>query len=133
MRVALLAAVVLASATSVQKLVIKGSDPLGAKPEPMMAGDEQIAAEVGNESQWLRVRPAASAPKPGFKLVSIPGSRPSTESVLKNDRSARPNLHCTSGDPPGEAPTKSTEFATSEAEQRIVEQVGFVPPKEPLM
>jgi phosphate transport system substrate-binding protein len=41
---------------------------------------------------------------------------------------ARPNFYYTNGEPSGEA-AKFIEFTMSEAGQRIVEQVGFVPLK----
>ena len=94
-----------------------------------MAGNEQIAAEVAKNPNGIGYVGLAYVNAPGIKVVSISGSRPDKESVLKKTYPyARPNFYYTNGEPSGEA-AKFIEFTMSEAGQRIVEQVGFVPLK----
>jgi phosphate transport system substrate-binding protein len=100
-----------------------------AKSSQKMAGNEQIAAEVAKNPNGIGYVGLAYVNAPGIKVVSISGSRPDKESVLKKTYPyARPNFYYTNGEPSGEA-AKFIEFTMSEAGQRIVEQVGFVPLK----
>jgi phosphate transport system substrate-binding protein len=65
----------------------------------------------------------------GIKVAPIDGASPSKESVLaKAYPYARPTFYYTNGDPSGLA-KQFVDFTISDAGQKIVEQVGFVPIK----
>ncbi len=100
-----------------------------AKSSQKMAGNEQIAAEVAKNPNGIGYVGLAYINAPGIKVVSIAGSVPSKDSVLKKTYPyARPTFYYTNGEPHGEA-AKFIEFTLSDAGQRVVEQVGFVPLK----
>ncbi len=100
-----------------------------AKSSQKMAGNEQIAAEVAKNPNGIGYVGLAYINAPGIKVVSIAGSVPTKESVLKKTYPyARPTFYYTNGEPHGEA-AKFIEFTLSDAGQRVVEQVGFVPLK----
>jgi len=92
-----------------------------------MAGNEQIVAEIAKNPSGIGYVGLAYIKAPGIKVVSIGGSVPTKESVLKKTYPyARPTFYYTNGDPAGEA-ARFIEFTLSDEGQRIVEQVGFVP------
>jgi len=92
-----------------------------------MAGNEQIAAEVAKNPNGIGYVGLAYINAPGVKVISIEGSLPNKESVLaKSYPYARPNFFYTNGEPTGEA-AKFIEFVLSDAGQKTVEKVGFVP------
>jgi phosphate transport system substrate-binding protein len=94
-----------------------------------MAGNEQIAAEVGKNVNGIGYVGVAYLHAPGIKVISIDGATPTKEAVLaKKYPYARPNFYYTNGEPSGEA-AKFIEFTLSEAGQKIVEKVGFIPLK----
>ena len=94
-----------------------------------MAGNEQIAAEVGKNPNGIGYVGVAYIEAPGVKVVTIEGSRPTKEEVLKKSYPyARPNFYYTNGEASGEA-AKFIEFTLSDAGQRVVEKVGFIPVK----
>jgi phosphate transport system substrate-binding protein len=94
-----------------------------------MAGNEQIAAEVGKNPNGIGYVGVAYVTAPGVKVVPIEGTRPTKEEVLsKKYPYARPNFYYTNGEATGEA-AKFIEFTLSESGQRIVEKVGFIPVK----
>lgn len=94
-----------------------------------MAGNEQIAAEVGKNPNGIGYVGVAYIHAPGVKVVPIEGHLPTKDEVLKKTYPyARPNFYYTNGEPSGEA-AKFIEFTLSEAGQRIVEKVGFIPVK----
>jgi len=97
-----------------------------ASSSQKMAGNEQIASEVGKNANGIGYVGLAYVNSPGVKVVPIDGATPSKESVLaKKYPYARPTFYYTNGEPTGEA-AKFVEFTLSDAGQKIVEQVGFV-------
>ena len=119
-----------------QKLVIKGSDTLGAKLVPMLAEEYkaknpgvsfEIAAEVAKNPNGIGYVGLAYLSDPGIKTAAIDGSLPTEESVLKKTYPyARPTFYYTNGEPTGEA-AKFLNFTLSDDGQKIVRKVGFVP------
>jgi phosphate transport system substrate-binding protein len=94
-----------------------------------MAGNEQIAQEVGKNPNGVGYVGLAYIKARGVKVVAIDGAMPSKESVLgKTYPYARPTFYYTNGDPTGLA-KQFVDFTISDAGQKIVEQVGFVPIK----
>ncbi|MCS6244917.1 MAG: phosphate ABC transporter substrate-binding protein [Opitutus sp.] len=94
-----------------------------------MAGNEQIAAEVGKNVNGIGYVGVAYIHAPGIKVVSIEGSLPTKDEVLKKTYPyARPTFYYTNGEPTGEA-AKFIAFTHSDAGQKIVEKVGFIPVK----
>ena len=100
-----------------------------AKSSQKMAGNEQIAAEVGKNPNGIGYVGVAYIHAPGVKVIPIEGHLPTKEEVLaKKYPYARPNFYYTNGEPTGEA-AKFIEFTHSEAGQKVVEKVGFIPVK----
>lgn len=100
-----------------------------ARSSQKMAGNEQIASEVGKNPNGIGYVGIAYINTPGVKVVTIDGQSPSKESVLKKSYPyARPNFFYTNGEPSGEA-AKFIDFTLSDAGQKIVEKVGFIPVK----
>ncbi|ACB75827.1 phosphate ABC transporter substrate-binding protein [Opitutus terrae] len=98
-----------------------------ASSSQKMAGNEQIAAEVGRNPNGIGYVGLAYDQAPGIKVIAIDGATPSKESVLaKKYPYARPTFYYTNGEPSGEA-AKFVEFTLSDDGQRIASQVGFVP------
>lgn len=94
-----------------------------------MAGNEQIASEVGKNPNGVGYVGLAYAKASGVKIVSIDNASPSKESVLaKTYPYARPTFYYTNGEPSGLA-KEFVDFTIGVAGQKIVEQVGFVPIK----
>ena len=94
-----------------------------------MAGNEQIAQEVGKNPNGVGYVGLAYTKASGIKVVAIDGATPSKESVLgKKYPYARPTFYYTNGEPKGVA-KQFVDFTVSAAGQKIVEQVGFVPIK----
>ncbi len=94
-----------------------------------MAGNEQIAQEVGKNPNGVGYVGLAYVKASGIKVVAIDGATPSKESVLgKAYPYARPTFYYTNGEPTGLA-KQFVDFTVSAAGQKIVEQVGFVPIK----
>jgi phosphate transport system substrate-binding protein len=99
-----------------------------ASSSQKMAGNEQIAAEVAKNAAGVGYVGLAYLHDPGIKTVSIDGSVPTEESVLKKTYPyARPTFFYTNGAPTGEA-AKFVEFTLSDEGQAILRKVGFVPP-----
>lgn len=100
-----------------------------AKDSQKLAGNEQIAAEVAKNPNGVGYVGLAYTKANGIKVVPIDGGTPSKESVLGNKYPyARPTFFYTDGEPTGVA-KDFVEFTVSDAGQKIVEQVGFVPIK----
>ncbi len=101
-----------------------------ASSSQKMAGNEQIAAEVGKNPSGIGYVGLAYLGADGIKTVSIDGSLPTKESVLaKKYPYARPTFYYTNGEPTGEA-AKFVDFTLSDQGRAIVEKIGFVaPPK----
>src|SRR6184192_154060 len=94
-----------------------------------LAGNEQIAQEVGKNPNGVGYIGLAYTKASGIKVVPIDGATPSKESVLgKAYPYARPTFYYTNGEPTGVA-KEFVDFTISDAGQKIVEQVGFVPIK----
>ena len=94
-----------------------------------MAGNEQIAAEVGKNANGIGYVGLAYTKAQGIKVVSIDGALPSVESVQKKSYPyARPTFYYTNGEPTGLAKA-FVDFTLSSAGQKIVGDVGFVPIK----
>jgi len=92
-----------------------------------MAGNEQIASEVSKNPNGVGYVGLAYTKASGIKVVAIDGATPSKESVLgKKYPYARPTFYYTNGEPSGLA-KDFVDFTVSDAGQKIVEQVGFVP------
>ena len=100
-----------------------------AKSSQKMAGNEQIAAEVGKNPNGIGYVGLAYLTAPGLKTVAIDGQLPTKESVLKTTYPyARPTFYYTNGEPSGEA-AKFIAFTHSAEGKRIIEKVGFVAPE----
>ena len=94
-----------------------------------LAGNEQIASEVAKNPNGVGYVGLAYTKASGIKVVGIDGAMPSKESVLsKSYPYARPTFYYTNGEPAGVA-KQFVDFTVSDAGQKIVEQVGFVPIK----
>ena len=94
-----------------------------------MAGNEQIAQEVGKNPNGVGYVGLAYTKESAIKVVPIDGATPSKESVLeKKYPYARPTFYYTNGAPSGLA-KEFVDFTVSDGGQKIVAQVGFVPIK----
>lgn len=94
-----------------------------------MAGNEQIAAEVGKNPNGIGYVGMAYDKAKGVKVIPIDGVTPSTQTVLsKNYPYARPTFYYTNGEPSGLA-KEFLDFTVGPVGQKIVSQVGFVPIK----
>jgi phosphate transport system substrate-binding protein len=100
-----------------------------ASSSQKMAGNEQIAAEVGKNPNGIGYVGMAYTKASGIKVMPIDGTVPSQQTVLnKTYPYARPTFYYTNGEPSGLA-REFVEFTTGPAGQKIVAQVGFVPIK----
>ena len=94
-----------------------------------MAGNEQIASEVGKNANGVGYVGLAYTEAGGIKVMAIDGALPSIKSVQgKSYPYARPTFYYTNGEPSGVA-KEFLDFTISPAGQKIVQQVGFVPIK----
>ena len=94
-----------------------------------LAGNEQIAQEVGKNPNGVGYVGLAYTKASGIKVVPVDGASPSKESVLaKSYPYARPTFFYTNGDPTGVV-KDFIDFTVGPEGQKIVEQVGFVPIK----
>jgi phosphate transport system substrate-binding protein len=94
-----------------------------------MAGNEQIAAEVGKNPNGIGYVGLAYVKAHGIKVVSIDNAMPSVETVQgKTYPYARPTFYYTNGEPAGLVKA-FIDFTLSAAGQKIVGEVGFVPIK----
>lgn len=92
-----------------------------------MAGNEQIAAEVGQNANGIGYVGLAYMKASGIKVVPIDGATPSAEAVQsKTYPYARPTFYYTNGDPTGVVKS-FVDFTLSAAGQKIAGEVGFVP------
>src|SRR5437868_9064239 len=94
-----------------------------------MAGNEQIASEVGKNPAGIGYVGMAYTKAGGGRVVSIDGATPSTQSVQNHSYPYwRPTFYYTNGEPIG---VGKAFFACtlSSVGQKIVNQVGFVPIK----
>jgi phosphate transport system substrate-binding protein len=94
-----------------------------------MAGNEQIAAEVGKNPNGVGYVGLAYVKAKGVKVASIDGALPSIESVQRKGYPySRPTFYYTNGEPAGLVKA-FVDFTLSDAGQKIVANVGFVPVK----
>jgi phosphate transport system substrate-binding protein len=94
-----------------------------------MAGNEQIAAEVGKNKNGVGYVGMAYTKASGVKVVSIDGASPSVKSVQDHSYPYwRPTFYYTNGEPTGPA-KQFLDYTVGSAGQKIVAQVGFVPIK----
>src|SRR5437660_8694275 len=94
-----------------------------------LAGNEQIAQEVGKNPNGVGYIGLAYTKASGIKVVPIDGASPSKESVLaKSYPYARPTFFYTNGNPT-RVVKEFIDFTVAPDGQKIVEQVGFVPIK----
>src|SRR5467141_4730695 len=94
-----------------------------------MAGNEQIAAEVGKNPNGVGYVGLAYTKASGVKVMSIDGATPSVKSVQDHSYPYwRPTFYYTNGEPSGLA-KQFLDYTVGSAGQKIVAQVGFVPIK----
>jgi phosphate transport system substrate-binding protein len=110
-----------------KELAMKKRDYAGSSQK--MAGNEQIAAEVGRNPNGVGYVGIAYTKAGGVKVVSIDGATPSIKSVQDHSYPYwRPTFYYTNGEPSGLA-RQFLDFTISSGGQKIVAQVGFVPVK----
>ena len=110
-----------------KELAMKKRDYAGTSQK--MAGNEQIAAEVGKNPNGVGYVGMAYTKASGVKVVSIDGATPSVKSVQDHSYPYwRPTFYYTNGEPSGLA-KQFLDFTIGSAGQKIVAQVGFVPIK----
>lgn len=98
-----------------------------ASSSQKMAGNEQIAAEVSKNPAGIGYVGLAYLHEPGLKTIAIDGALPTVELVLAREYPyARPTFYYTNGDATGEA-AQFVDYTLSDAGQRVVAKVGFVP------
>src|SRR5436853_2042361 len=94
-----------------------------------MAGNEQIASEVGKNSNGVGYVGMAYTKAGGVKVVPIDGVVPSAKSVQDHSYAYwRPTFYYTNGEPSGLA-KQFLDYTIGSAGQKVVAQVGFVPIK----
>lgn len=110
-----------------KELAMKKRDYAGSSQK--MAGNEQIAAEVGKNPNGIGYVGMAYIKARGIKVVPIEGAAASVKSVQDHSYPYwRPTFYYTNGDPGGLA-KQFVDFTLSSSGQKIVSQVGFVPVK----
>src|SRR5437660_9121682 len=110
-----------------KELAMKKRDYAGGSQK--MAGNEQIAAEVGKNKNGVGYVGMAYTKAGGIKVVSVDGVVPSTKSVQDHSYSYwRPTFYYTNGEPSGLA-KQFLDYTIGAAGQKVVAQVGFVPIK----
>jgi phosphate transport system substrate-binding protein len=110
-----------------KELAMKKRDYAGSAQK--MAGNEQIAAEVGKNANGIGYVGLAYDKAPGVKAMAIDGTLPSVQTVqAKTYPYARPTFYYTNGEPSGLA-KQFLDFTIGPAGQKIAAQTGFVPIK----
>jgi phosphate transport system substrate-binding protein len=110
-----------------KELAMKKRDYAGGSQK--MAGNEQIAAEVGKNRNGVGYVGMAYTKAGGVKALPIDGVLPSIKTVQGHSYSYwRPTFYYTNGEPSGLA-KQFLDFTIGPGGQRIVAQVGFVPIK----
>src|SRR5436190_666768 len=108
-----------------KELAMKKRDYAGGSQK--MAGNEQIAAEVGKNPNGVGYVGLAYTKAGGIKVMPIDGVLPSNQTVhAKTYPYARPTFYYTNGEPAGLA-KQFLDFTIGAAGQKIVAQVGIVP------
>ncbi len=109
-----------------KELAMKKRDYAGGSQK--MAGNEQIASEVGKNPNGVGYVGLAYTKAGGIKVMPIDGVLPSVSSVhAKTYPYARPTFYYTNGEPSGLAKQFLDFTISSSAGQKIAAQVGFVP------
>jgi phosphate transport system substrate-binding protein len=106
-----------------QGLAMGGKD-YGSNSQKM-AGNEQIAAEVGNNKNGIGYCGLAYSHAKGIKMVNVDGKQPEP-STVKSYPLSRPTFFYTNGDAKGAA-KEFIDFCLSAEGDRIAGVVGFVP------
>jgi phosphate transport system substrate-binding protein len=110
-----------------KELAMKKRDYAGGSQK--MAGNEQIAAEVGKNPNGIGYVGLAYTKAGGVKVMPIDGVTPSVKTVQAHSYPYwRPTFYYTNGEPSGLA-KEFLDFTIGAPGQRIVAQVGFVPIK----
>lgn len=110
-----------------KELAMKKRDYAGTSQK--MAGNEQIASEVGQNPNGIGYVGLAYDKAPGIKAMPIDGVSSSVQTVQAHSYPyARPTFYYTNGEPSGLA-KQFLDFTIGAAGQKIVSQVGFVPIK----
>jgi phosphate transport system substrate-binding protein len=110
-----------------KELAMKKRDYAGGSQK--MAGNEQIAAEVGKNKNGIGYVGMAYTKAGGIRPLPIDGTAPSVSSVQNHSYAYwRPTFYYTNGEPNGLA-KQFLDFTVGSAGQKIVAQVGFVPIK----
>src|SRR5437868_5245021 len=110
-----------------KELAMKKRDYAGGSQK--MAGNEQIAAEVGKNPNGVGYVGLAYVKAGGVKVASVDGVVPSVKSVQDHSYAYwRPTFYYTNGEPSGLA-KQFLDYTIGSAGQKIVAQVGFVPIK----
>jgi phosphate transport system substrate-binding protein len=92
-----------------------------------MAGNEEIAAEVGKNANGIGYVGMAYLTAAGVKAVAVNGVKPSIATVQNHSYLlSRSTFYYTNGDPTGEA-AEFLAYTISPAGQKIVQEVGFAP------
>ena len=94
-----------------------------------MAGNEEIASEVGKNANGVGYVGMAYLKAAGIHSVAVDGVLPSIATVRGHTYPiSRSTFYYTNGEPTGEA-KNFLAFTLSPAGQKIVQQVGFAPLK----
>ena len=110
-----------------KELAMKKRDYAGGSQK--MAGNEQIAAEVGKNKNGIGYVGMAYTKASGIKVVVIDGVAPSVKAVQDHSYAYwRPTFYYTNGEPTGLA-KQFLDYTIGAAGQKVVGQVGFVPIK----
>jgi len=110
-----------------KKMAMSGNDYAGSAQK--MAGNEEIASEVGKNPNGIGYVGMAYLNASGVKPVSVNGVKPSIATVQNHSYPlSRSTFYYTNGAPTGEAKA-FLDFTISPAGQKIVQQVGFAPLK----
>ncbi len=110
-----------------KEMAMKKRDYAGSSQK--MAGNEQIAAEVGKNPNGVGYVGMAYVKASGVKAMPVDGVTPSAQSVQQHSYAYwRPTFYYTNGEPSGLA-KQFLDFTIAPAGQKIVAQVGFVPIK----
>jgi phosphate transport system substrate-binding protein len=105
-------------------MAMKKRDYAGSSQK--MAGNEQIASEVGKNPSGIGYVGLAYMKSPGVHTVAVDGVLPTQETVRsKSYGYMRPTFYYTNGEPQGEAKA-FVDFTISPAGQKIANAVGFV-------
>ncbi len=107
-----------------KEMAMKKRDYAGSSQK--MAGNEQIAAEVGKNKNGIGYVGLAYDKANGIKVMTLDGIAPNAGTVRSKSYSlSRPTFYYTNGEPAGEAKS-FLDFTLSPKGQAIVAQVGFV-------